>query len=127
MNRKVKTKWLKALRSGKYKQARQGLCFENQNGQKSFCCLGVLNDLYIKEMKPKVGWEHQETKSGGINQFNFAIEDSYLAPEVMKWADLEYRDPRVMDSKGEQTTLSAINDGKGFGFKRIANIIEKQL
>ena len=40
MDKKIKKKWLKALRSGKYKQGRDALRIGNK-----FCCLGVLCDL----------------------------------------------------------------------------------
>lgn len=41
MNRELKTKWLEALRSGKYKQGRSAL----RTIQDEFCCLGVLCDI----------------------------------------------------------------------------------
>ena len=40
MDKKLKRKWLEALRSGKYKQ---GNTFLNRNNK--FCCLGVLADI----------------------------------------------------------------------------------
>lgn len=40
MTKTLKTKWLAALRSGKYKQGR---CALKEDGK--FCCLGVLNDI----------------------------------------------------------------------------------
>ena len=39
MDKKLKTKWVKALRSGKYKQGRLGLYNSESRG---YCCLGVL-------------------------------------------------------------------------------------
>lgn len=38
MDKKLKAKWVKALRSGKYKQGMQALYQEG-----SYCCLGVLS------------------------------------------------------------------------------------
>ncbi len=38
MDKQLKTKWLKALRSGRYKQGMG--CLKNVNGE--YCCLGVL-------------------------------------------------------------------------------------
>ena len=40
MKRELKSKWIKALRSGKYKQGKGRL---KKNGK--FCCLGVLRDV----------------------------------------------------------------------------------
>lgn len=51
MNERVMKKWTKALRSGKYKQGRNRLCGIDSKGNKSYCCLGVLCDLYNNEMK----------------------------------------------------------------------------
>lgn len=42
MDAKLKRKWVKALRSGEYRQGR-GLLVSNSG--KSFCCLGVLADI----------------------------------------------------------------------------------
>lgn len=42
MDAKLKTEWLQALRSGKYKQARYVL----KDGRGRYCCLGVLADLH---------------------------------------------------------------------------------
>jgi hypothetical protein len=42
MNKAIKNKWVKALRSGKYKQAEGTLYNKDKD---SFCCLGVLKDL----------------------------------------------------------------------------------
>src|SRR4051812_25076359 len=44
MNPEMKTKWLEALRSGKYKQASSRLRRKNEFGG-SYCCLGVLCDI----------------------------------------------------------------------------------
>lgn len=43
--RQVLEHWIKALRSGKYKQIRNVLC----NGKDGFCCLGVLQELATKD------------------------------------------------------------------------------
>lgn len=43
-NKELKEKWVKALRSGEYKQG-QG---ELRSGIHHFCCLGVLCDVYDK-------------------------------------------------------------------------------
>jgi len=42
MNPEIKTKWLAALRSDDYAQAKGKL---RQYGRKKFCCLGVLADI----------------------------------------------------------------------------------
>lgn len=45
MDSKTKKNWLKALRSGEYKQGEAALRKEANDGIEKFCCLGVLCDL----------------------------------------------------------------------------------
>lgn len=46
ISKKVKKEWVKALRSGEYKQGRGALCKET-GGQYLFCALGVLADIAV--------------------------------------------------------------------------------
>lgn len=41
MKKRLKNQWIKALRSGEYKQGRQRL----RSSKEEFCCLGVLCDI----------------------------------------------------------------------------------
>ena len=119
MNERIKEKWLKALRSGKYKQGKGEL----REGGK-FCCLGVLCDLYTKEKN--VPW-------------NSLVNLSKLLPlKVQRWAGLKEMDPSVpLGSHGWKITLSVLNDGAADDgvkddevrkdFKGIANLIEEYL
>ena len=45
IDKDLKEKWVKALRSGDYKQGKEYLKQFDSSGQASFCCLGVLADL----------------------------------------------------------------------------------
>jgi hypothetical protein len=48
MDQKVKTEWVRALRSGEYKQHYGSLCddaINNLEEAKSFCCIGVLGKI----------------------------------------------------------------------------------
>ena len=112
MNKRVKKLWLKALRSGEYKQGREQLVttLDDPNIPDRFCCLGVLQDLYHKE-----------------NESSF--EPSYFskgAPvdKVTLWAEI--------DDVCAYEILMNRNDGVGdfkrkHSFKQIANYIEKHL
>lgn len=120
MNKVVKAKWLKALRSGKYKQARYKLKDRNK-----FCCLGVLTDLWRHEIKPD--WD------SGIDVPCISGEDTVLPGQVVEWAGLSEDDPQVR-IKGKRTALSSLNDDgyeandyRPCNFKHIADIIEKKL
>src|ERR1700680_3265817 len=72
----ITKKWVKALRSGKYKQHRGDLVGPKGN---SFCCLGVLTDLYCKEFPTSKVKKTLEPKSG----------DDILCYNVRKWAGLK--------------------------------------
>lgn len=74
MNKRIKKLWIKALRSGKYKQAHAAM----RTRDNTFCCLGVLCDLFTKEKRRR--WKYDGP--------DYAIDGaSYFLPEsVMKWA-----------------------------------------
>lgn len=124
MNTQIKEQWISALRSGEYVQTEEVL--HDRNG---FCCLGVLCDIYLKE----VGKEWEEN----YNDYSFSadFENEVLPPEVMTWADLKDENPVVtieqFDHEIEQYVLkplplSDLND-TGKSFKMIAALIEEQL
>jgi len=145
MKKRVLTKWLKALRSGKYKQGRGTLCQTDKKGNESFCCLGVLCDLYQKEQKRnkkrglKVETISAENSMVGVLAPKPASIKSYddcdgtLPNKVIKWAGFrEYNsDGEFLYSKESYPELINLNDGnsdlkiKGRSFSKIADIIEK--
>jgi hypothetical protein len=45
MNKRMKKKWVTALRSGEYEQGKDHLVTVDQDGTERFCCLGVLCNL----------------------------------------------------------------------------------
>lgn len=111
MDKKIKQKWLKALRSGKYKQGKYQLRRED-----SFCCLGVLCDIHSKEQG--ISWEESTSGTNEIseNSGNFEI---LLPPKVELWSGLANNDVlRQLVSK---------NDDEGASFKEIADIIDTNL
>lgn len=61
--KKVKAAWVKALRSGKYKQGANSLKYEYDN-ETYFCCLGVAKECKLaKPMQERDGfseWESEE-------------------------------------------------------------------
>lgn len=113
MNKKLKAKWLRALRSGLYRRGRGALA--NSAGTK-FCCLGVLADIQgctwstghygvdliptlPRARKPMVGSSHDilpPGKAGGLD-----------------W-----------DTQNE---LIRLNDECGWSFKRVAAWVEKNV
>ena len=130
MNSEVKAKWLEALRGGEYKQTRYTLHSPNDG----FCCLGVLCDIYTKEVGGSWVWEYNEEDTYSLisivdeEEQDFATTD--LPDCVVEWAGLEESSPQVADPfrEGEVAfcTLASLNDdGKGFEF--IADLIDRDL
>jgi len=114
MNKLIKKKWVKALRSGEYKQGRY--CLVNNKDQ--FCCLGVLANIYAIE---KGGaWEKDE-----FDDWSYDGAESYLPSKIRIWAGLKSPDPTIK-IKSISNNISWFNDG-GIKFKTLANAIEKQL
>jgi hypothetical protein len=111
MNPKIKKKWIKALTSGKYKQAKGML----RKGD-AFCCLGVLCDLHSKEHKK----EHWQPLDGHYDYLN---NTAILSPSVWKWAGLKDGGEKHF---GTVHKLICANDA-GKKFKTIAKMIKESL
>jgi len=119
MKKSIANKWIKALRSGKYKRTKEVLCRQQENGNKQYCCLGVLCDLYMKEK----GGKWYATNGYPFDALKFAGMEQSLPEKVRKWAGMK-SDVGHYDSKYD--CLSDRNDA-GISFKRIADIIEKNV
>ncbi len=103
-----KKKWLKALRSGKYKQGEGQLERIDADGNAKYCCLGVA----CKMLYPK------ERIKGGIIE----LDQYEKVPNILKGTGSENHlvlDLATMNDGGEET------DPESFG--EIANWIEKNL
>lgn len=119
MNPEVKQKWVAALRSGEYNQG-QG-CLRNDDD--SYCCLGVLCDLYAKEQNNHY-WRIDECDH---MMYNFDGRLQFPPPSVWKdWAELEIDDPFVPYEDSKLLQLSSLNDD-GLTFEQIADLIEENL
>lgn len=103
MNKRIKKLWIKALRSGKYKQGINQLKTHCAGNTYKHCCLGVLEEIAVKE--------------GVIKR----IAGTFLTKKVQKWAGLNEKNPQL----GKQTAAKLNDNGKSFNF--IADRIEKFL
>lgn len=103
MNRKLKLKWIKALRSGRYKQATSSL---RQEG--AYCCLGVLANV------AGCRWLADEPILKGKAVGLRSDEGAYLSPVQF---DISSR---------TQKKLAEFNDD-GKTFDEIADYIEKRI
>ncbi len=109
MKKNIATKWVKALRSGDYKQA-YGRLHDTTTG--GFCCLGVLCKMYEKAYE-------------GLDKH---IIENYILPHALM-KDFKIATTvatpggKVPIGKGHYVCLADANDGKE-SFVDIANWIE---
>lgn len=127
--------WIKALRSGQYKQG-VGLLRSNRNidgdGPEYFCCLGVACDVFHKETD-KGKWRKKQ--GGGTDAVDFLtepgeggypyhVETVVLPTVVANWFGFHTKNPRLL-SEGRWITATEMNDFIGFNFNQIARAIER--
>lgn len=129
MNSDVKELWIAALTSGEYEQGQRALCRIGMDGQKYWCCLGVLCDLAIKAgVDVSLGRETVNNPtsfalSGKMNIVTFDQDSGYPPPKVVDWAGLNSVNPSVDESFD---TLASMNDS-GNSFSEIADTIRTHL
>lgn len=102
-----KTKWLKALRSGEYKQGRRKL---KKEGAKApvWCCLGVAGDICGVTNFKNEGYFLKGKGIVGINKVPKQLIGNWLQNDLVD-------------------SLTYFNDIKKWSFKKIATWIEKTL
>lgn len=135
MKKEIKEAWLEALESGKYQQTTGALCHKGVHVD-TFCCLGVLSDLYVQS-HPDVTWttfsQPFDTARGIPMVLNIDPTNRDTLPaQVMEWAELNGPDPsvdisQVLDlypDENDEVGLAQINDS-GRSFSQIAEIIRK--
>lgn len=98
MNKKLKQKWVKTLRSGKYKQGKGEL--RSPDGSR-YCCLGVLHLCKGGQLRPGQGTTSSKVKNGFIS--------TKILPVLT------------------QRALAEMNDIGGKSFSDIADYIEVNL
>ena len=109
MNRKTKTAWVRALRSGKYRQGAGAL----RNRDSEFCCLGVLCHISpLVKIKQHAG-DFDVTYTDGA---------SVSSSKIPSW----YRE-RLGITRDEQDALVSLNDEDKAPFDEIADWIEVNL
>ena len=138
MKKEIAKKWIKALRSGKYKQGKGYLKQFNSKNEARHCCLGVLCELYNDTMKKNhkksLLTEQMEDNTSGTSFVRFNTVDGGLPQAVIKWAGIKkYLGNfiiRNIDIHGfeynTEECLADINDN-GKKFSTIADIIEKNV
>lgn len=114
MKKTNKKLWIRALRSGKYKQGVGFLCRDNE-----FCCLGVAYDVLIDG--EWVDDSYCERENWGINAAS-KLEQSYVDTAFPPDHILE----KIELSKSDADKLARMND-RGTSFGKIADWIEKNV
>ena len=113
MDKKIKAKWIKALRSGKYKQGKQYL-----KSRGRYCCLGVLCEvLGMKPTRENGRWIYEDSSTVLPSQA-MRTARIYNNQVGVRWP-VQFRDENHF-------ILTGLNDA-GASFKFIADVIEKQL
>ena len=123
MNQEIKQEWVKALRSGEYDQGKDEL----RSYANTYCCLGVLCDLYSK--KTGVKWIERTSICDEEVKFYTIHGSTWVLPnEVIEWAQVHAHAPTIhlSDDRESYSTRSALNDS-GVTFTDIAKFIEGQL
>lgn len=119
MKKTIKKLWVKALRSGEYKQGHERL----RTQEDAYCCLGVLCNLYAQKTNtpwvkyPKSGWFIVDTRA-------------FPNDSILKWAGIKFGEldaTKMKHHKRKTTSLVEMNDDKNCDFNYIADIIEAQL
>lgn len=108
MKKRIKVKWLKALRSGKYEQGHGVLHSLEKN---NYCCLGVLC---------KIAGIYEKKKGEGDGRF--AGEIHYLSHKLLTKFDIDDVDMRVLANMND-----GIDGAEGKDFATIAKYIEENL
>ena len=125
MRKEVMKKWVKALRSGKFKQGQGTLKQYNSKGVVQHCCLGVLCELYNENMKKN----HKKTLPEKIcdtccsRSTKFGTKTDILPTQVKNWAGMKSTEGDWTTENGLKDSLIDWNDS-GKTFKSIANAID---
>lgn len=108
MDPELKSKWVDALRSGKYKQGRGYLCRDD-----AYCCLGVLCDI------SGIGEWKNVPDENGLTYVTSQDQDRFGLPYSVR--------EEIPESKLHiLSTLACMNDD-GVSFETIAKEIEEKL
>lgn len=144
MKPEIKEMWVKALRSGEYEQGTHQLVGDNK-----YCCLGVLCDIArkcgiveIREATDNMGITHlfygtpEEYNIPHKSNVDIGPKYEVLPKSVMEWSGLDLNNPELNIRDDDEdwrnngpypVPMSELNDEFGYGFHRLANLIEKQL
>lgn len=119
--KKIKNKWIKALRSGKYKQT-EGRLYDPET--KGFCCLGVLQECVTGQVELNYGDDPPDYTFAGMPSRMF-MEGIGVELEQLEQSHPDTKCCSVMQDK-HLSDLVEMNDD-GHSFEAIADYIEKNV
>jgi hypothetical protein len=138
VNQDAIRQWVNALESGEYKQGRGRLTRIDERGNLSHCCLGVACEVFREQFNVTTD-DHLGVRTylwrDGDNSESQALVDQHqtrvLLPGVIadhlgvSWAygDDFSTDVIVAIGPDDQSTLSGLNDGRGYTFPMIAQAL----
>jgi hypothetical protein len=106
--------WIKALRSGKYKQTFGFLCVPKESGTypQGYCCLGVACEVYRKHYHLEVAERgYSQTYDGAASGLPLVVREAF----------------GIRDTLGEYKSGALyLHNDAGKSFKQIAAIIERK-
>lgn len=124
-------RWVDALESGEFKQAREKLTGESIDDpeESGYCCLGVLCELYRRDHPHTSRWNGDIFVSYGINECGEEVASSSsetLTEQVSRWAGFSNsshdRNPILFGLD----TASELNDIRKFNFREIAKFVRQK-
>lgn len=124
MPKDLKDKWVKALRSGEYKQGRGTLYTPST---KSFCCLGVLEHICLNGEVETYEYGNGMLQFKGLPSLEFY--DAHGISELS--AVIRGNNAKLKSTDVTEAILTEMNDGneakKPKSFKAIARFIDKHM
>lgn len=118
--------WIRALRSGEYKQTKGALAKQRPDGTDGFCCLGVVADVCLSNRNEWVLYDGPNPERSGV--WDLILADGSKRGSMLNQSDLN----RLVGPGLDVVTLANMNDGVGIRnrspkrFTTIANYIEAQ-
>lgn len=141
MNQEIKRKWVAALRSQKYRQARHVLRIEDAKSHECrHCALGVLVELAVQdgiaEWTQDDSWGDSDERHYSVKANDGSRAESVLPNGVVLWAGLRNANPSLPDRqqmygpRADNTywaSVTALNDEGKLTFAEFADLIEANL
>lgn len=103
MHEEIKNRWIENLESGEYPKGKGSL---RDNG--TYCCLGVLTDMYIREHDDLV-WIGDSVRYAKADVgLDDEYENSLLPAKVREWAGIDKEERHIHTFSGD--SLASLND-----------------